>query len=336
MTALSLDRQCELALDVERVRAILKDCRDIREIMKLRDYAEAAKRLKRVQQAGDDSAARASVIAREAEVRAGELLREMDLGRTDRGGGRPGKTSGPSGRDVSPLRDLGLTPTDSRRAHAAVAVPAEKRRAVFDAAIAKRKPLAANTLVKLAREERKARVAADLEIKPLPDPSGRFDVIVIDPPWKYGRDADITHKVRNPYPDMTLGEIKKLPVLERAERNCVLWLWVTNAFVREGYECLDVWNFQPKTILTWVKDRMGTGDWLRGKTEHCILAVRGTPTITLRNQTTVLEAPRRAHSSKPNEFFDLVEALCPGTKLEMFARKPRSGWQVWGAEAGAK
>lgn len=96
---------------------------------------------------------------------------------------------------------------------------------------------------------------------------------------------------------------------------------------------LDAWGFAEKTILTWAKDRMGTGDWLRGKTEHCILAVRGAPHVNLTNQTTLLTAPLRDHSRKPDEFYALVEALCPGSKLEVFARQQRPGWVVWGAES---
>lgn len=75
------------------------------------------------------------------------------------------------------------------------------------------------------------------------------------------------------------------------------------------------------------------GDWLRGKTEHAILAVRGRPLVTLTNQTTAFTAPVREHSRKPDEFYALVEALCPGSKLEMFAREAREGWAAWGAEA---
>jgi N6-adenosine-specific RNA methylase IME4 len=102
--------------------------------------------------------------------------------------------------------------------------------------------------------------------------------------------------------------------------------------MREAFACLDVWGFQQKTILTWVKDRMGAGNWLRGQTEHCILAVRGNPAITLTNQTTALGAPVREHSRKPDEFFDLVDSLCPGSKIELFARERRDGWATWGAE----
>jgi N6-adenosine-specific RNA methylase IME4 len=98
-------------------------------------------------------------------------------------------------------------------------------------------------------------------------------------------------------------------------------------------DCIDTWGFQQKTILTWVKKQMGTGDWLRGRTEHCLLATRGRPLITLSNQTTALIADRGQHSEKPDEFYELVDSLCPGSKLDMFARRKRDGWVAWGAEA---
>jgi len=40
----------------------------------------------------------------------------------------------------------------------------------------------------------------------------------------------------------------------------------------------------------------------------------------------------REHSRKPEEFYELVEATCPGSKLELFAREKRPGWEAWGAE----
>jgi N6-adenosine-specific RNA methylase IME4 len=41
----------------------------------------------------------------------------------------------------------------------------------------------------------------------------------------------------------------------------------------------------------------------------------------------------RVHSKKPEEFYDLVESLCPQPKkLEMFARSRREGWEAYGLE----
>jgi len=162
-------------------------------------------------------------------------------------------------------------------------------------------------------------------------PAGPFRVIVADPPWTYHkRRDDPSRRGVVTYPDMATEEICALPVAPLAADDAVLWLWTTNAHMRDAYAVLDAWGFTEKTILTWVKDRPGMGDWLRGQTEHCILAVRGRPVVTLTNQSTVLYAAAREHSRKPEEFYRLVEALCPGSKLELFARERRPGWEAWG------
>jgi N6-adenosine-specific RNA methylase IME4 len=75
---------------------------------------------------------------------------------------------------------------------------------------------------------------------------------------------------------------------------------------------------------------MGTGEWLRDQTEHCILAARGKPVFLYGKFTTLLEAKRREHSRKPDEFYSLVEATSPGSKVELFGRQQRTGWHVYG------
>ena len=183
--------------------------------------------------------------------------------------------------------------------------------------------------------EAKRTLAEEIRANPVVTPDGKYHVIVSDPPWKYdARSEDTTHRGKNLYPEMTVPEICALPVASLAQDNCILFLWTTNAFMRGAYECLDAWGFQEKTILTWDKVNLGLGDWLRNVTEHCILAVRGRPIVSLTNQTTLISEKRREHSRKPESFYTLVEALCPGSKLEMFSRTPRDGWAAWGAETG--
>jgi N6-adenosine-specific RNA methylase IME4 len=48
--------------------------------------------------------------------------------------------------------------------------------------------------------------------------------------------------------------------------------------------------------------------------------------------TTVLDGPRREHSWKPEEFYCLVEATCPGDKVELYSRQLRGDWQSYGSE----
>ena len=172
---------------------------------------------------------------------------------------------------------------------------------------------------------------AELVSKELPPlPTGPFRVIVADPAWTYDKDAWRFSRSAPLYPTMTIDEIKQVDVPGLAHEDCILWLWTTNKHIGAALDIVEHWGFRQKTILTWVKDSMGVGEWLRGQTEHCILAVRGKPIKTLTNQTTVLRGARGRHSQKPDEFYRLVESLCPGSKVELFARSERKGWVTHG------
>ena len=176
---------------------------------------------------------------------------------------------------------------------------------------------------------------------------GQYQCIVIDPPWFYRlRNQDKTHRNRINYKPMHIQEILSLPVPDLSDRTgSVLWLWYTNNHMIEAAHCLQTWGFELKTILTWekvtkdgTKTHLGVGHWLRNSTEHCALAVRGNVKAfsgrTLTNESTILHSPRREHSRKPESFYQLVDKLCPDiTKLEMFAREFRDGWDCWGDEA---
>jgi N6-adenosine-specific RNA methylase IME4 len=100
---------------------------------------------------------------------------------------------------------------------------------------------------------------------------------------------------------------------------------------------LDAWGLSATpTIMTWVKDRMGRGQILRDKTEHCIVATQGRPIFNLTNETTELRAPRRENSRKPDEFYAMVEKLCPAPiYADIFSRGGRSSiWDCHGDQVG--
>ena len=192
----------------------------------------------------------------------------------------------------------------------------------------------AGSVRSMVRQHERARLAEQIEREPTPAPKGPFRVIVVDPPWPYeSRNDDGTHRGVMPYPPMSIEAICMLGVEAIAHEDAALLLWTTNQFLDEAFDVARAWDFEQKTMLTWVKDKMGLGNYLRNQTEHCLLCIRGKPTLTLTNQTTILRGPVREHSRKPDEFYELVESLCPGSKVELFAREPRPGWARWGAEA---
>jgi len=156
-------------------------------------------------------------------------------------------------------------------------------------------------------------------------PAGPFHVISIDPPWPYGTQYDPNgRRAANPYPEMSLEEIEALQL--PAADDCVLWLWTTHKFMRDSFKLLDTWGFRDVAIVTWAKDRMGLGSWLRSQSEFCIMAVKGKPPVRLTNQTTIIDGPLREHSRKPDSFYELVNSLCVGAKLDYFSREKREGW----------
>ncbi len=157
-----------------------------------------------------------------------------------------------------------------------------------------------------------------------------WPTIAIDPPWRYDNKAT-RGAAEDHYDTMSLDELAKLTI--PAAPDAHLYLWVTNAFIDAGFDLLTDWGFRYKTTITWVKPSIGMGNYFRVNTEHVLFAVRGRQP-TLRNDVgTWFGAPRGKHSAKPECFYDMVESCSPGPWLEMFARRRRFGWDVWGDEA---
>ena len=185
-----------------------------------------------------------------------------------------------------------------------------------------------------------AKQAALIRAEPPPLPgNGPYRVVVADPPWPYEiRSEDPSHRGTTPYPQMSIAEICALNVAAIAAPDSILWLWTTNYHILNGARgVLDAWGFTSVTVRTWKKPRAGLGKWLRGITEHAIMAVRGRPIVTLTNQTTWFEAPTRGHSVKPPEFYDFVESLCPAPRYaDLFSRyRHNDKWDCHGDEAPA-
>jgi N6-adenosine-specific RNA methylase IME4/ParB-like chromosome segregation protein Spo0J len=192
-------------------------------------------------------------------------------------------------------------------------------------------------LVDIKKEDRLEKIKKqreELDKTALEKPKGLFDVIVIDPPWRYDGDGEAFEPEGNrgttPYVTMSLEEIKniKLPVKE----NCVLWLWTTNLFLPYSYNLLKEWGFELKSMVTWDKQHIGTGRWLRSQTEHCLLATKGKPFFNNTKWSTLISEKRTEHSTKPEIFYKMVDEICAGRKLDYFARKKREGWDVYGNE----
>lgn len=192
------------------------------------------------------------------------------------------------------------------------------------------------TLQDVKKEQRLEKIAfqrKELEKETLEKPEGNFDVIVIDPPWNYGTDENYnpaSFRGTTPYPTLSLEEIKNITLPHKDD--CVLWLWTTNKFLLDMKPLLEEWGYALKSMITWDKEHIGTGRWLRSQTEHCILAIKGKPFFNNTKWSTLIREKRTAHSKKPEVFYKMVDEICAGRKLDYFARKKREGWDVYGDE----
>ena len=157
---------------------------------------------------------------------------------------------------------------------------------------------------------------------------GKFDVIMADPPWDIHMDL--------PYGTLSDEEMKNLKVGE-LQQDGMIFLWVTGRATELARECLELWGYERKEELVWIKTnqlqrliRTGrTGHWLNHSKEHCLIGIKGNPQIFRNIDSDVLVSEVRETSRKPDEIYELIERMRPGgRKLELFARphNRRKGW----------
>ena len=180
----------------------------------------------------------------------------------------------------------------------------------------------------------------------------KYNIIYADPPWNLhginkkgivtSRDSPNNPKYNhlNQYQAMSHDEIKKLPVSEIANDDCVLLLWVVDNSLPFVFDIIREWGFVYKTVgFTWVKltttgkDVFGMGQWTRNNPETCLLATKGTPKRINFGIRQLQRYKVREHSRKPDEFRDEIVKLCGDIpRIELFARQKTEGWDVWGNE----
>lgn len=142
---------------------------------------------------------------------------------------------------------------------------------------------------------------------------------------------------------MKTEDIKKLPIQNLADDSCHLYLWATNNHLKDAFEVMDAWGFEYKTIITWMKDRIGLGQYFRGNTEHCLFGRKGkmlpykVDENNKRSQgVTGFTAPRKQHSQKPEEMREMIEKVSYPDRIELFARESADGWDCWGDDESIK
>lgn len=161
----------------------------------------------------------------------------------------------------------------------------------------------------------------------------RYSVILADPAWEYEFSETDNRRIENHYLPSSLEDMKRLK--PPAAEDCVLFMWATPPKLEEAIELMKAWGFKYNTGAVWDKDQIGMGYYFRQQHEHILVGVKGRlelPDPSIR-EGSVFHAPRGEHSEKPEYIHEIIERMYPMyKKLEMFARKQRGGWDVWGDE----
>ena len=167
-------------------------------------------------------------------------------------------------------------------------------------------------------------------------PNQRFDIILLDPPWKYARRSNRKTKfgLGSSQEDMlSVKEMLSLPVANIAKPEALLFMWTTMPMLHDALTIMEAWGFEYKTTaFTWIKvnklDRkptFGIGYYTKSNAELCLLGGRGEHAIKPRNNdvSSVILSPPIEFSHKPEEVYQRIDRMYPDLqKVELFAKTP--------------
>lgn len=168
----------------------------------------------------------------------------------------------------------------------------------------------------------------------------KYKTIVIDPPFEISLTGKTSirplRRSEIPYKTMTLEEIKEFPVKDFAETGCHVYLWINNKYLRHTWEIFDSWGVNFHLMITWIKPA-GIAPNPKGYQFACeflALGFFGKPMLqftgkTLRNWLKVV-TQKDAHSTKPDEFYELIKEKSPEPRIDIFARKRHDGFDAYG------
>jgi N6-adenosine-specific RNA methylase IME4 len=176
-------------------------------------------------------------------------------------------------------------------------------------------------------------------------PSGPFNLIYCDPPWRY-RDKAAAGKrgASFKYPTLGVDDLAQIPVASIAAPDCLLAMWWVGPQPQEALDLMTAWGFRIQNMngFTWHKttkhgkNHFGMGRLTRGNCESCLFALKGKNQRVSASVSQFVEAPIREHSQKPDEVRDrLVQLMGDVPRIELFSRVTgKNGWVTWGNEVG--
>lgn len=178
------------------------------------------------------------------------------------------------------------------------------------------------------------------------DTNSKYDLILSDPPWSIkrgGKKAVRPNSSGEPleYNTLSLDDIKKHLEIASSltNENSILFLWTIDKYLYQAEEIAKSLGYKTHARMIWSKGGMGipAAFTVRYSHEYLLFMYKGKLIPIEKSERgkiadVFVEKPRK-HSQKPEISYEIIERLYPNlTKLEMYARRERDGWDCWGNE----
>ncbi|HEY2212303.1 MAG TPA: MT-A70 family methyltransferase [Bradyrhizobium sp.] len=286
---------------------------------------------------------RAGKVWVEAETKLGQERDKIGKAKGTRGQLKGGTGPGVAivstpGKDAPSAKELGITHKRLKRAERLAAMSDDDRNGLIAELEAEGKPVTPNAVLVLQRQKtrraRKQQMATAVF-----SADGPFDVVVIDPPWpmqKIDRDERPNQDAFD-YPTMTVDEIVAFWAKEispRLAEDCHALWWTTQKFLPVTFALLDKLGLRYVLTMVWHKPGgFQPHDLPQYNCEFIVYARRGSPVfIDTKDFDCCFDAPRREHSRKPQEFYDLIARVTGGSRIDVFSRERHDGFAQFGNE----
>tara|TARA_R110000803_G_scaffold77915_1_gene142884 strand:+ start:13 stop:378 length:366 start_codon:yes stop_codon:yes gene_type:complete len=118
----------------------------------------------------------------------------------------------------------------------------------------------------------------------IPFPNKKYNIIYADPPWSFSsKELQKYNGIRftsinKHYETQSKNWIKELAVKNISEKNCALFLWTTDAHIKDAIETMESWGFKYITVVfIWEKKTKNgktvanLGAWTMKNYEICLL-----------------------------------------------------------------
>ena len=170
---------------------------------------------------------------------------------------------------------------------------------------------------------------------------GKYQTIVMDPPWPTGYSGKSPARKGEKwakgwdYPQLPIEDILEIPMESIMDDDCIVFIWTVMGHPVAPHTLMRRWGIQYMYEMIWMKNGGPKAGVYRPTYNHekVVVGRKGNPdTQRMDGIKTANHWPRRQHSKKPDEFYEMLLQFTPSPRLDIFARDYKEGFAVYGNE----